>query len=37
MKALAAGCALLLFAGAATADYSGHPSAWLLLKNLESD
>ena len=37
MKRALAGLALLLFAGAATADYSGHPSAWLLLKNLESD
>ena len=37
MKRALAGLALILFAGAATADYSGHPSAWLLLKNLEAD
>src|ERR1044071_6505517 len=37
MRALAFGCALSLLSVSASADYSGHPRAWLLLQNLKAD
>lgn len=37
MRALTSGCALLLVATSAFADYIGHPRAWLLLETLQAD
>jgi membrane-bound lytic murein transglycosylase B len=37
MRSITCGCALLLLASNAWADYIGHPRAWLLLQTLEAD
>src|SRR5689334_24937381 len=37
MRSLLAGCALALLSLTASADYSGHPRAWLLMQNLKAD
>ena len=37
MRSHLLGCALALFSLTASADYSGHPRAWLLMQNLKAD
>lgn len=37
MRRLLLGCAIALISLTASADYSGHPRAWLLLQNLKGD